>query len=55
MSEVICHCVGTTKEEIVEAVKAGADTVEKVTDATQAGSGCGGCIDQIEAIINETK
>ncbi len=54
----ICLCKKITKEEIVEAVKNGADTYEKVQEATGAGTGgCHGgrCKSKILEIIEETK
>ena len=53
MDTIVCECVGVTKGDIVEAVKAGADTFEKIGVETTAGSVCGTCQDDIEAIIAE--
>lgn len=53
MSEIICDCLGVTRDQIEEAVKAGANTVDAVGDATQAGNACGACRDQIEEIVTE--
>jgi NAD(P)H-nitrite reductase large subunit len=47
----VCHCFGVTKKQIEEAIDAGASTVEEVGEKTQAGTGCGGCIPQIEEIL----
>lgn len=52
MSEV-CMCFGITEEAIRNAIKNGAKTVEAVGEATQAGTGCGGCVDRIQEIIDE--
>lgn len=50
----ICHCNGVMKSEIVKAIREkGLKTVEEVQDATDAGTGCGGCIDDIEEILKE--
>lgn len=52
----ICLCKKITEEEIVEAVKNGADTFEKVKEATGAGTGgCHGgrCKSKILEIIEE--
>ena len=40
---IICPCMGTTLQEIREAVKGGADTLEAVEAATGAGTVCGMC------------
>ena len=58
MSEKLCLCKGITKETIVDAIKNGANTVEKVKDATGATTGpCQGarCRETIEKLIEENK
>lgn len=50
---VVCGCFNVTEEEIRKAVKNGAHTVEAVGEATNAGTGCGGCLSQIQEIIDE--
>lgn len=50
----ICHCMGIMKSEIVAAIKEnGLQTVEQVQDTTEAGTVCGSCVDDIEAILAE--
>lgn len=39
----VCYCVGTTYGEILEAIKNGANTIEKIMDETDAGTACGLC------------
>ncbi|EES48914.1 MULTISPECIES: (2Fe-2S)-binding protein [Clostridium] len=51
MNEVICSCVGTTAQDIKDAMNNGATTLEEVQEATNAGTCCGCCIDQIEGIM----
>ncbi|ADU66565.1 (2Fe-2S)-binding protein [Desulfurispirillum indicum] len=54
MSETICHCMDVDRDTIVEAIKSQSlSTVEDVQEATSAGTGCGGCIPEIEAILDE--
>jgi NifU-like protein len=51
-SEIVCECFGVTEKEIEEAVHHNRlTTLEQVTDYTKAGGGCGGCHEQIEAIL----
>ncbi len=50
---IICPCMGTTLQEIREAVKGGADTLEAVEAATGAGTVCGVCLDDIQHLIDE--
>lgn len=54
----VCLCKGVTEEEIVKAIKNGADTYQKVKDETGAGTGgCAGgrCKNKIEILIKENK
>ena len=52
--ETVCYCMDISREEIVDAIKnKGAKTVEAITEITEAGSGCGGCISTIEEILEE--
>ena len=51
MSEIICHCFEVSREEIENAIREkGLKTVEEVGEATNAGTGCGGCQEQWEII-----
>ena len=48
MSEIICHCFEVSREEIENAIREkGLKTVE------DAGTGCGGCQEQIQEILDE--
>lgn len=51
--ETICFCVGVTAGEIEDAVKNGAATYEEVQEITNCGTVCGGCEDNIRALIDE--
>lgn len=52
--EIICHCLGITRGQIEEAVKSkGLKTFEEVQEATEAGTVCGSCQDDIEDILAE--
>ena len=54
MSEIICHCFEESREEIENAIREkGLKTVEEVGEATNAGTGCGGCQEQIQEILDE--
>lgn len=54
MSEIVCHCFDVTREDIEKAIKEkGLKTVEEVAEETQAGSGCGGCQEVIQEILDE--
>lgn len=55
MSEIICHCMQIDEETIIAKIKQGFDTLEKLQDETGANTGCGGCADQIEELIEQHK
>ncbi len=49
---VICRCFGVSEKEIERVVRENnLTTVEQVTHYTKAGGGCGGCIPDIEEIL----
>ena len=47
----VCSCKTVSLQSVVDAVKAGAGTVEKVGEMTQAGTGCGRCQPLIANVI----
>ncbi|NQV70508.1 MAG: FAD-dependent oxidoreductase [Pseudohongiella sp.] len=49
---VICFCHNVTKSTILDAIAAGALSLEAVREATAANTGCGGCIDQLKLVID---
>ena len=54
MSEIIRHCFEVSREEIENAIREkGLKTVEEVGEVTNAGTGCGGCQEQIQEILDE--
>ena len=51
---VICNCNEIYKSEIIKAIKEkGLKTVEEVGEETTAGTVCGECLDDIQAILDE--
>jgi len=50
-ARMICNCHKVSEESIVEVVRAGANSLERVSEATQAGSGCGSCKGEIEQLL----
>lgn len=52
---VICACLGTTVRDIMDAAENGAGTVEEIEAATQAGTICGACLDEIGALLAKLK
>ena len=53
LKDDICLCQGVTYETILNAIKNGAKTVEKLHEATDAGISCGYCIEALEEILEE--
>lgn len=51
--DILCNCFGVTITEVEEAIKNGADTVEKVGEVTSAGTGCGCCQLGIQKLIDK--
>lgn len=51
----VCGCVGASLKDVVDAVKNGADTVEKVGELTGAGTDCGRCQVLIQNVINQRR
>jgi NifU-like protein len=52
--KVVCTCFGVTEDEIRRVISENNLTeVEQVTNYCKAGGGCGGCIEQIQEIIEE--
>ena len=52
--KVVCTCFGVTEDEIKRVVSENnLAEVEQVTNYCKAGGGCGGCVEQIQKIIEE--
>ena len=50
---IVCHCFSVTEGEIRKVIRENhLTTVEQVTHFTKAGGGCGGCRDDIQAILD---
>ncbi len=50
---LVCHCRAVTDRQIDAAVSAGAADTRSVLRATHAGTGCGGCLRSLRAIIED--
>ena len=48
----ICNCNGVSKGRIAEAVEDGMITLQEVCSATRAGTGCGTCKTQVQAVLD---
>jgi len=49
----VCRCAGVSGGKISEAVTGGCSTVAEVSSATRAGTGCGGCHEDIKGLIEK--
>jgi bacterioferritin-associated ferredoxin len=49
----VCMCLAVTESEIRGCIRAGARTVEEVSECSLAGTGCGGCLDNVEALLED--
>ena len=47
----VCRCAGVSGSTITAAVADGCSTVPEVSRATRAGTGCGGCHEDIKGLI----
>jgi nitrite reductase (NADH) large subunit len=47
----ICNCNGVSKGKIIAAVRGGQRSLKMLCDATRAGSGCGSCKPQVQALL----
>jgi nitrite reductase (NADH) large subunit len=49
----VCNCNGVTKGRIVQSVKGGCRTLASVCEATRAGTGCGSCRREVQALLED--
>ncbi|MHA7304922.1 FAD-dependent oxidoreductase [Arthrobacter sp. TMN-49] len=50
-ARTVCRCAGVAEATITGAVKGGCATVQEVSAATRAGTGCGGCHGDLKELI----
>lgn len=50
---VICVCAQVTEDQIVSVINAGARSLGAVRAACEANTGCGGCADDIEELLED--
>lgn len=49
----VCLCSGVTENQIIEAVKAGEDSIEALSEKLGLGMQCGSCITYTQDLINK--
>jgi bacterioferritin-associated ferredoxin len=50
-SMFVCMCRSVTEAHIRACISAGASTVEELSERSLAGTGCGGCLETVELIL----
>ena len=50
-SAQICNCNGVSKGRLVQIIQAGCRSLKSLCEATRAGTGCGSCKPQVQAIL----
>lgn len=50
---IVCTCEGVGRRTIRTAIAAGADTIEAIGEAVRAGTGCGACVPELQALLAE--
>jgi bacterioferritin-associated ferredoxin len=51
---LVCSCHHVREHQIRAAIRCGARSEESIGDACGAGTGCGGCLDRIAELIEES-
>lgn len=49
----VCVCAAVTDVQVRTCIKAGADTVEEIGERCEAGTGCGSCLNRLDALLDE--
>ncbi len=52
-SREICNCHKVNESDLIEAVQAGASSIDELGESTRAGTGCGSCRGQLSQIIQK--
>ncbi len=51
LEKVVCNCMNVTSGMIKDAVDSGASTLAEVQEATGASTVCGGCLEDVERLV----
>lgn len=52
LDKTVCVCTGVTNQMIKDAIDNGAKTLEDVQRETNAGTVCGGCLEEIQKAVD---
>ncbi|MBQ5696669.1 MAG: (2Fe-2S)-binding protein [Clostridium sp.] len=49
----LCYCYNVSVDDIKRAIENGASNFDEVQEATNCGKGCGSCLAEIKAVVDE--
>ncbi len=52
---LVCTCMEVMYSQIVEAIKEGEDSFDKLSDRLGVGTGCSSCVDEVYEILKEER
>lgn len=52
LDKIVCNCMSVTNGMIKDAVDAGASNLEEVQAATNAGTVCGACLEDVKRLVD---
>ncbi len=53
-SRIVCKCFGVSEDQVRRAIRENSlTTVEEITNFTKAGGACGGCLEDLDAILQQ--
>ncbi len=50
---IVCTCMGVMHSEIVDAIRAGDNSLEKLADRFFIGTGCSSCVPEVLEILQQ--
>ena len=50
---LVCTCLGVMYSDIIQSIKEGADTYQKLQDVLLVGTGCNSCVTEVKQIVEE--
>ncbi len=50
---LVCTCMGVMRSEIIEAIEAGAQTFEELSEKLGVGTGCSSCVQEVHDLLKD--
>jgi len=50
---LVCTCMGVMRSEIVEAIEAGAQTFQELSEKLGVGTGCSSCVQEVHDLLKD--